>query len=162
MVLSRGFAAAFVCLLAAMTLPTPVRAAVSEVPRLPPSTDLRLDGLSAHVVWDPALDNRFGWRFAQSQIPTACNDVRAGFPARVAMMTCALEDAAAGRAAARRAFAFSGGGSGGGAGGATILSQPIQPVPSDDLVPIPLPAGVLLFGTALGGLMVARRAARRG
>ena len=165
---SRGLAAALVCFLLVLASTTAARAAVQEIPRNAPAVGALLGDPDARIVWDDALDNRFGWRFAQGRIPTACNDVRAGFPTRVAMMRCAVDAQVVRRRAAQRTWAFSGAGGGGGgsdgggSGGGILDPRLIRPAPSAEVVPTPLPAGVLLLASALGGLVVARRATRGG
>ena len=160
--LSRGLAAALLCCLVVLASTPATRASVLEIPRMPPSIDALRGELPAHIVWDPALENRFGWRFAQGRITTACNDVRAGFPTRVAMMRCTLQNEVARRGVVRRTFAFLGDEGRAYGGGGMVESMLIQPAPSAEMVPTPLPAGVLLLASALGGLVVARRAARGG
>jgi hypothetical protein len=165
--LSRGLAASLVCFLLVLGSTTAARAAVQEIPRIPPAVGALLGDQDAQIVWDAALKNRFGWRFAQGRIPTACNDVRAGFPTRVAMMRCALDDQFVRGRAVQRTWAFSGAGGGGGgsegggSGGGILDPRLIRPAPSAEVVPTPLPAGVLLLASALGGLVVARWATRR-
>jgi hypothetical protein len=159
--LSRGFAAALLCCLVVLAFTPAARAAVVDIPRIPPSIDPPRGELRAQIVWDPALENRFGWRFAQGQITTACNDVRAGFPTRVAMMRCALQNEVARRGVVRRTFAFLGDEGRASGGGGVVESTLLRAAPSAEVVPTPLPPGVLLLASALGGLVVARRATRR-
>lgn len=118
-----------------------------------PAPDVALDALMRGISWDAAIDNDFSWLFADPQITTACDDVRAPFPEKVAAMGCAVSRPGDRRRALRRTAAFFGGGSGGGSGLrlAGVVAN-AAPASSPEIPAIPLPGGAVLLATALGGL----------
>ena len=123
----------------------------------PPSSDIELDELLTGITWDDALSNEFEWIFADPQISTACDDVRAPFPAKVAAMGCIVKRVGDRRRSLARTSAFFGDVPGGrpGVGLPSIVEGPVsdtgRPLPT-----VPLPGGVVLLATALGGLAIAR------
>jgi hypothetical protein len=145
-------------MLAIAAVPPAADAALLAPPTEPPKTDIALDGLAPRIVLDASMRNAFPWVVAEPRIRTTCRDGRAPFPAKVAMLLCEIEHGGRERGDLRRSFAFSG----------DRVAVPIGgglPVPLDtralDPQVVPLPAGVWLLATALGGLAVVRRARRR-
>jgi hypothetical protein len=153
--LSRGVLAAIigvVCL--NLTSATAAAAPVGEPPGSP-------SGFGREILWDPALDNEFGWSMAGDRIPTACNDVRAAFPTSVAMMGCEVYRPNAPQRPPSKVAAFFGGGGGGGGGPATSTGGSDTPAGDATLVTTPLPGGLALLLSGLGGLAIARRSGSR-
>ena len=119
-------------------------------------------GPAPRIYWDPAMTNEFGWLIAGDRIPTACRDGRAAFPGDVAMMACEVRHAEAGRRRGSKVAAFFGGGGGGGGGGtATSTGGSDNPAGDPTLVTTPLPGGLALLLSGLGGLAIARRSRSR-
>jgi hypothetical protein len=148
----RGVLAALVCLFVYTSTSEPARAAHVDL-----SPESRGGGVP-RIYWDPALTNEFGWLIAGDRIPTACRDGRAAFPNGVAMMACEVRHAEAGRRSGSNAAAFFGGGGGGVAG--SIGGSDI-PAADPGVVTTPLPGGLALLLSGLGGLAIARRSRSR-
>ncbi len=150
---SRGLAAALVC---ASCIWLDTTEAVAALVQPPPTTPPDRRDAPVRVQWDPSLNNDFGWRVAGDRIPTACNDVRARFPAKVAMMGCARGDDGAG--GPRRVQAFFGGGRADGPA-RSRTGAPRNRTPA--VVTTPLPGSALFLATALGGLAIGRTSRTR-
>ncbi|NBB72040.1 MAG: VPLPA-CTERM sorting domain-containing protein, partial [Alphaproteobacteria bacterium] len=135
--------------------PAAANAALLAPPSEPPKTDIVLDGLAPRISFDASIQNDFQWQMAEPGIPTACRDGRAPFPARVAMRRCEVDHGGRERGDLRRSLAFAGDGVAVPIGGG--LPVPVDTRALDPQV-VPLPAGVWLLATALGGLAAVRRA----
>ncbi len=150
---SRGARWALIVALGVLASPA---AAAPFVPRhaAPQVPDLPAVVAPAHVAWDNAMINLFGWSFASNKISTACATGRGDFAASVAEMACGVTYAPGGT----RKFAtvsFFGPGDGDAPAGGPIE----RPFTADASV-VPLPAAAWMFLSAVGGLAILRR--RRG
>lgn len=157
MVVSSRWAAAALAVVMVVLVHESVAAPVAPRPT-PPSPDIELDELLTGISWDGAVSNDFDWVFANPRIPTACDDVRAPFPAEVAAMACTLQRPGDRRRGLGRTAAFFGEipGSRPGLGLPDIVQASVPPS-SQPMPTVPLPSGIVLLATALGGLAIARR-----
>ncbi|MFP4360638.1 MAG: hypothetical protein ACLFTG_08155 [Alphaproteobacteria bacterium] len=134
-----------------------VAAAVPPRPT-PPSPDIELEALLTGSSSNEAANNDFDRVFANSPIPTACDDVRAPFPAEVAEMSCTLQRPGDRRRGWRRTAAFFGEIRGARSGrGRPDIVQASAPPSTQPMPTVPLPSRIALSATALGGLAIARR-----
>jgi hypothetical protein len=143
----RFFVGLALCAGVALGFPASTAEAAS-VPE-PPSTDVE-----PQLMWDPSVRNEFRWAFAEGRIPTACRDVRAPFPQKVAGMACAVRHVNKPRTLEVASFA-----GGGGGGGRLVNGEPLVELGPPELSQVPLPGGVVLLATAVGGLAFWRRRA---
>ncbi len=116
---------------------------------IPPSPDVE-----PQVTWDPSVRNEFAWSLAEGGIQTTCRIGRAPFPWKVGRMDCVVRHVNKGRTLKVASFA---GGVGG--GGGVVIGEPRVEFGSPELSQVPLPGGVVLLATALGGLAFWRRRA---
>ena len=160
--LSRGVLAAFVGLVCLNF--TAVTVAAAPVGEPPDSPAVVVGTISCKkILCDPAIDNEvFRDSMAGDGIQTSCDDIRAYFPTKVAMMSCEVYWTASQLQPPSKVAAFFGGGGGGGGGGAAgSTGGSATPASDPTLVTTPLPGGLALLLSGLGGLAIARRSRSR-